>query len=287
MMYASVVRVRLTGCLRSEPLSTLLSTMACPIGSRDNCMMTFAPAGARARPLMSNRRRSLTSESANSENRLRHPSLHLDPLSFDDAIVPAPTLGPLGGVASRLVAREGTLAVANQHVRREKVRRPTSMKAQESLYTDRYELSMLDGALRSGVIDATATFEVFTRSLPNGYRYGVVAGTGRLLDALAEFSFDDETISWLLAQRVISTELATLLASYRFEGTVYGYSEGEVFTSLSPILRIEGRFCDLVLETLALSILHELRLKRRDQSRPRRVGGSRTPPDRNGLTSNQ
>ncbi len=130
------------------------------------------------------------------------------------------------------------------------------MKAQESLYTDRYELSMLDGALRSGVIDATATFEVFTRSLPNGYRYGVVAGTGRLLDALAEFSFDDETISWLLAQRVISTELATLLATYRFEGTVYGYSEGEVFTSLSPILRIEGRFCDLVLETLALSILN-------------------------------
>lgn len=130
------------------------------------------------------------------------------------------------------------------------------MKAQESLYTDRYELSMLDGALRSGVIDAAATFEVFTRSLPNGYRYGVVAGTGRLLDALAGFSFDDETISWLLNERVISTELATYLAAYRFEGTVFGYSEGEVFTSLSPILRIEGRFCDLVLETLALSILN-------------------------------
>ena len=48
------------------------------------------------------------------------------------------------------------------------------MKAQESLYTDRYELSMLDGALVSGVINAKATFEVFTRSLANGYRYGVV-----------------------------------------------------------------------------------------------------------------
>ncbi|MGB8195527.1 MAG: nicotinate phosphoribosyltransferase [Acidimicrobiales bacterium] len=130
------------------------------------------------------------------------------------------------------------------------------MKAQESLYTDRYELSMLDGALRSGVINAAATFEVFTRSLPNGYRYGMVAGTGRLLDALTEFSFDDDTISWLLAERIVSAELATFLAAYRFEGSVYGYSEGEVFTSLSPILRIEGRFCDLVLETLALSILN-------------------------------
>jgi nicotinate phosphoribosyltransferase len=130
------------------------------------------------------------------------------------------------------------------------------MKAQESLYTDRYELSMLDGALQSGVINAKATFEVFTRSLPNGYRYGVVGGTGRLLDALAEFTFDEETIAWLVNERIASHELASFLASYRFSGDVFGYREGEVFTTLSPILRIEGRFCDLVLETLALSILN-------------------------------
>jgi nicotinate phosphoribosyltransferase len=130
------------------------------------------------------------------------------------------------------------------------------MMAQESLYTDRYELSMLDGALVSGVINAKATFEVFTRSLANGYRYGVVGGTGRLIEALATFSFDDDTIGWLLNERIVSNELATFLSSYRFEGDVHGYREGEVFTSLSPILRIEGRFCDLVLETLVLSILN-------------------------------
>ena len=130
------------------------------------------------------------------------------------------------------------------------------MKAQESLYTDRYELSMLDGALASGLINAQATFEVFTRSLANAYRYGVVGGTGRLLDALDSFSFDDETISWLLDQHIVSNELAAFLSTYRFAGNIYGYSEGEVFTSLSPILRIEGHFCDLILETLALSILN-------------------------------
>jgi len=130
------------------------------------------------------------------------------------------------------------------------------MKAQESLYTDRYELSMLDAALVSGVIDAHATFEVFTRCLPNGFRYGVVGGTGRFLEALADFSFDDETISWLVNERIVSNDLATFLSTYRFKGNVYGYSEGDVFTALSPILRIEGRFCDLILETLALSILN-------------------------------
>lgn len=138
----------------------------------------------------------------------------------------------------------------------EKVRSSTLMKAQESLYTDRYELSMLDAALVSGVIDAHATFEVFTRCLPNGFRYGVVGGTGRFLEALADFSFDDETIFWLVNERIVSNDLATFLSTYRFKGNVYGYSEGDVFTALSPILRIEGRFCDLILETLALSILN-------------------------------
>jgi nicotinate phosphoribosyltransferase len=130
------------------------------------------------------------------------------------------------------------------------------MKAQESLYTDRYELSMLDGALVSGVINAQATFEVFTRSLADGYRYGVVAGTGRLIDALADFTFNDDTLTWLRDEHIVSAELADFLSSYRFEGDVHGYLEGDVFTSLSPILRIEGRFSDLILETLVLSILN-------------------------------
>jgi nicotinate phosphoribosyltransferase len=115
---------------------------------------------------------------------------------------------------------------------------------------------MLDGALTSGLIDARATFEVFTRSLPNGYRYGVVAGTGRLLEELATFQFDEPTIEWLLAQQIVSPALAQYLADYRFDGDIVGYLEGEVFTSLSPVLRLEGRFADIVLETLTLSILN-------------------------------
>jgi nicotinate phosphoribosyltransferase len=115
---------------------------------------------------------------------------------------------------------------------------------------------MLDGALASGLIDQRATFEVFTRSLANGYRYGVVAGTGRLLEELATFRFDEPTLEWLLAQRVVSPALAHYLADYRFDGDVVGYLEGEVFTSLSPVLRIDGRFADIVLETLTLSILN-------------------------------
>ena len=52
-----------------------------------------------------------------------------------------------------------------------------------SLLTDHYELTMLQGALRSGTAGRRVVFELFARSLPGGRRYGVVAGTGRFLDA--------------------------------------------------------------------------------------------------------
>src|ERR1700761_8188892 len=59
-----------------------------------------------------------------------------------------------------------------------------------ALLTDHYELTMLQGALHSGAAQRRTIFEVFARHLPHGRRYGVVAGTGRLLDALERFRFD-------------------------------------------------------------------------------------------------
>ena len=61
--------------------------------------------------------------------------------------------------------------------------------AASGLLTDRYELTMLDAALRDGTAERQCTFEVFARRLPDGRRYGVVGGTGRLIDAIADFRF--------------------------------------------------------------------------------------------------
>ena len=48
------------------------------------------------------------------------------------------------------------------------------------LLTDKYELTMLAAALRDGTANRRTAFELFARRLPEGRRYGVVAGTGRL-----------------------------------------------------------------------------------------------------------
>ncbi|HEY2428914.1 MAG TPA: nicotinate phosphoribosyltransferase [Acidimicrobiales bacterium] len=131
------------------------------------------------------------------------------------------------------------------------------MTSSTAFLTDQYELTMLDGALRSGVASHRASFEVFARQLPPGRRYGVVAGTGRLLEALERFRFTDDHLGWLASRRVVSPEAIGWLREYRFSGDVRGFVEGELYFPDSPVLTVDADFGEAVLlETLVLSILN-------------------------------
>ncbi|WP_327290959.1 nicotinate phosphoribosyltransferase [Streptomyces sp. NBC_01198] len=126
-----------------------------------------------------------------------------------------------------------------------------------ALFTDRYELTMLQAALRSGAAGRRSVFEAFTRRLPEGRRYGVVAGTGRVLDAVENFRFDAPVLDFLRREHVVDEETLQWLSGYRFTGDIWGYPEGEVYFPGSPILRVEGSFAEaVVLETVILSILN-------------------------------
>ncbi|CAO5164022.1 Nicotinate phosphoribosyltransferase pncB1 [Frankia sp. AiPs1] len=123
--------------------------------------------------------------------------------------------------------------------------------------TDRYELTMLRAALRSGAAHRHVVFEVFTRALPPGRRFGVFAGTGRLLEALADFRFGPAELAVLQADGVVDEATAAWLADYRFRGDIHAFAEGEPFFADAPVLVVEGTFGESVLlETLVLSILN-------------------------------
>jgi nicotinate phosphoribosyltransferase len=126
-----------------------------------------------------------------------------------------------------------------------------------ALLTDHYELTMVQASLRSGVADRQATFEVFARHLPHGRRYGVVAGTGRLLDAIERFRFSPADLDFLGGAGIVDEPTLAFLESYRFRGNIWGYSEGDCYFPGSPILVVEGTFAEAVLlETISLSILN-------------------------------
>ena len=126
-----------------------------------------------------------------------------------------------------------------------------------ALLTDKYELTMVDATLRSEVANRHSIFELFGRKLPGTRRFGVVAGTGRILEALLRFEFTPDQIDWLASQDVLSDESLEYLQDYRFTGDIHGYAEGECYFPGSPLLTVEGTFAECtLLETLFLSILN-------------------------------
>ncbi|MDI5941976.1 nicotinate phosphoribosyltransferase, partial [Micromonospora sp. DH15] len=126
-----------------------------------------------------------------------------------------------------------------------------------ALLTDHYELTMVSAALADGTADRPCVFEVFSRRLPTGRRYGVVAGTARLIDMIRDFRFSADEVDFLRRTGVVDDTGADWLARYRFTGDIDGYAEGELFFPGSPILTVSGGFAEcVVLETLVLSVLN-------------------------------
>ena len=116
---------------------------------------------------------------------------------------------------------------------------------------------MLQAALHSGAAHRKSVFEAFARRLPDGRRYGIVAGTGRLLEGIADFRFGGPELDFLRSTGVVNAETLDYLAGFRFTGDIWGYAEGEAYFPHSPILIVESTFAEAcILETYILSVLN-------------------------------
>lgn len=123
-----------------------------------------------------------------------------------------------------------------------------------ALLTDRYELTMLESALASGLADHRAVFEVFARRLPPGRRFGVVAGQGRLAALVADLRFGEEELA---ALDFLTAGTEDWLRDRTPSLEISAYREGATYAPGSPVLTVEGCFGEgLLLETLALSVLN-------------------------------
>jgi len=153
---------------------------------------------------------------------------------------------------------------------------------------------MLDAAIGSRRHERDCVFEVFARRLPDGRRYGVVAGTGRLLELVEQFRFGDEELEFLSRNAIVRPATIDWLADYRFTGKISGYREGEAYFPGSPVLTVEGSFAEaVILETVALSVLNydsavasaASRMVSAADSRPLAEMGSRRTGERSAVAS--
>ena len=157
-----------------------------------------------------------------------------------------------------------------------------------ALLTDRYELTMVQAARRSGLAGRDCVFEVFSRQLPAGRRYGVVAGTGRLLDELKEFRFGEQELAWLKSSKVVDDATIDYLADFKFTGNIWGYREGEAYFAYSPVLVVEAPFEEgVLLETMILSIMNYDTAVASAASRMRSAAGSRYLAEMGGRRTNE
>lgn len=137
-------------------------------------------------------------------------------------------------------------------------RKPVRRKAPEThlgLKTDKYELTMLEGFIKAGIVDRKAQYELFARKLPPGRQYGVVVGTARAIESIIQYRFSETDLDYL--SEYLEPETLEYLENYSFSGSVTGYSEGDYWFPYSPILTINSTLGEAtILETLLLSIFN-------------------------------
>lgn len=162
------------------------------------------------------------------------------------------------------------------------------MQKSTALLTDRYELTMVQAARSSGLGSRECVFETFSRQLPAGRRYGVVAGTGRLLDELQKFRFTEAELTWLAEAKVVDTATIDFLSDFKFTGNIWGYREGEAYFAYSPVIVVEALFEQgVLLETMILSIMNYDSAVASAASRMRSAAGTRYLAEMGGRRTNE
>ncbi|MEL7075767.1 MAG: nicotinate phosphoribosyltransferase [Cyanobacteria bacterium J06582_2] len=112
-----------------------------------------------------------------------------------------------------------------------------------SLLTDLYQLTMGACYAGEGIANKQASFELFTRRLPENFGYLIAMGLAQVLEYLEQLSFSDEQITALQQTGIFDRapqEFWQLLESGGFTGDVWAVPEGTAIFANEPILRVEA-----------------------------------------------
>lgn len=128
------------------------------------------------------------------------------------------------------------------------------------LLTDLYQLTMAACYAGEDLHQKSASFELFTRRLPEGYGYLIAMGLEQVLEYLEHIRFTPEQILQLQQTEIFSDAPDSfwgLLENFRFEGDVWAMPEGTAVFANEPMLRIEAPLWQAQLvETYLLNTLN-------------------------------
>jgi nicotinate phosphoribosyltransferase len=144
------------------------------------------------------------------------------------------------------------------------------------LYTDLYQLRMMQGYFHAGMDKTPACFDYFFRQNPFNGGYVVFAGLETLLEQIEALCFDPESLEYL-AQLGFAKDFLAYLKGFRFQGDLLAVPEGEVVFPNTPILQARGHLAETqLIETFLLNTLNFQSLIATKAARMRDVAGERT-----------
>ncbi len=125
------------------------------------------------------------------------------------------------------------------------------------LFTDLYQLTMMQGYMLTGLNKRMACFDLFFRNNPFGGGYTVAAGLEDALKFLQNLHFSEDDLEYLVSLKFFKKDFIDYLKDFRFQGEVYAVPEGTLVFPMEPILRVHAPLdqCQLV-ETGLLNIIN-------------------------------
>jgi nicotinate phosphoribosyltransferase len=107
----------------------------------------------------------------------------------------------------------------------------------DALFTDLYELTMLQAYFNEGM-DEEAAFELFIRSLPPQRNFLVACGLESVMQYLENLHFSPGALEYLALLKSFSRPFLDYLSRFRFAGSVRSVPEGTVIFAGEPILEV-------------------------------------------------
>lgn len=128
------------------------------------------------------------------------------------------------------------------------------------IFTDLYELTMAAAYVEAGCHEQVATFELFTRKLPDNRNFLIAAGLPQGLHFILQAGFSGSATQFLRDERAfagVSDEFFKRLEDFRFSGTVRALPEGTIFFAGEPILQVTAPVLEAqIVETYLISSLN-------------------------------
>lgn len=124
------------------------------------------------------------------------------------------------------------------------------------LFTDLYELTMLQAYFETGH-NATATFSLFVRRLPENRNYLLACGLEDVLRYLEALCFSTSAIDFLRSLGHFSEGFLDWLKDFRFSGSVDAVPEGTPVFADEPILEVTAPVSEAqIAETFIMNQVH-------------------------------